>query len=251
MFHVAAVLAFGLVIGSFLNVVIARLPAGRSLWGRSACAGCEALIAWHDNIPLLSFLALRGRCRACGVTIAWRYPIVEAANAVLWLLAYATFGFSADFAVAIVLESALIAITGIDLAHQIIPDVITVPGIVIGVVASVFTGRVGWRDSLVGIAVGGGLFFVIIVASGGGMGGGDMKLAAMLGAFLGWKVTLVSLFLAVLLGGALALTLLVSGRLRRKDPIPFGPFLAAGGVVGLLWGDRVVEWYASAFIVGP
>jgi leader peptidase (prepilin peptidase) / N-methyltransferase len=248
---VAATLAFGLVVGSFLNVVITRVPAGRSLWGRSACPGCGTTIAWYDNIPIVSFVALRGRCRACGMSIPSRYPIVEAVNAALWLLAYATFGPSADFLEAIVLVSALIAITGIDLAHQIIPDVITVPGIAIGFLASVLTGRVGWRDSVIGIAVGGGLFFVIIVASGGGMGGGDMKLAAMLGAFLGWKVTLVSLFLAVILGGGLACALLVSGRLRRKDPIPFGPFLAAGGVIGLLWGGRFVDWYASAFIVGP
>jgi leader peptidase (prepilin peptidase) / N-methyltransferase len=249
---VVAVLAFGLVVGSFLNVVIARLPAGRSLWRpRSACPGCGVTIAWYDNIPILSFVALRARCRACGMPISWRYPVVEAVTAALWLVAYATFGLSASFAVAILLISALIAITGIDLAHQIIPDAITVPGIVVGFLISVLAGRVGWRDSLIGIAVGGGLFLVIIVASGGGMGGGDMKLAAMLGAFLGWKVTLVSLFIAVLLGGGLACGLLVSGRLRRKDPIPFGPFLAAGSVVGLLWGDRIVDWYTSAFIVGP
>jgi leader peptidase (prepilin peptidase) / N-methyltransferase len=249
---VVAVLAFGLVVGSFLNVVIARLPAGRSLWRpRSACPGCGATIAWYDNIPVLSFLALRARCRACGMPISWRYPVVEAVTAALWLVAYATFGLSASFAVAILLVSMLIAITGIDLAHQIIPDALTVPGIAVGFLISTLPGQVGWRDSLIGIAVGGGLFLVIIVASGGGMGGGDMKLAAMLGAFLGWKVTLVSLFLAVLLGGALACGLLVSGRLRRKDPIPFGPFLAAGGVVGLLWGNRIVDWYTSAFIVGP
>jgi leader peptidase (prepilin peptidase) / N-methyltransferase len=246
-----AVLAFGLVVGSFLNVVIVRLPAGGSLWTpRSTCPGCGVAIAWSDNIPVLSFILLRGRCRTCRMAISWRYPIVELTTAALWLGAYGVLGRSAQFVVAIVLISALIAITAIDLTHQIIPDVITLPGIVVGVVANLVTGRVDWRESLIGIAVGGTIFLVIIVASGGGMGGGDMKLAAMLGAFLGWKVTLASLFVAVMLGGALAVTLLVAGRLRRKDPIPFGPFLAIGGMVGLLWGERFVEWYASAFMPG-
>jgi leader peptidase (prepilin peptidase)/N-methyltransferase len=245
---VVALVLFGLTIGSFLNVVIARLPAGRSLWKPgSACPGCGAAIAWHDNIPVLSFLALRGRCRACGMSIAWRYPLVEAANAGLWVLAYAVDGRSLQLAVGLAFLSALLAITAIDLEHQIIPDRITLPGIVAGFLATLATGRVGWLDAVAGIAVGGGLFLVIILASGGGMGGGDMKLGAMFGAFLGWKVTLLSLFVGVLLGGTLALVLLASGRMGRKDPIPFGPFLALGGAVGWLWGERLVTWYVSGF----
>jgi len=238
----------GLAIGSFLNVVITRLPAHRSLWGpRSACPGCGASIAWHDNIPVVSFLALRRRCRACGMSISWQYPLVEAVTALAFAAAWWAFGPGIDFLVATILLSALIAITAIDLRHQIIPDLITLPGVVAGVVANLATQRVPWLESLLGIAVGGGLFFVIILASGGGMGGGDMKLGAMLGAFLGWKVVLFSVFVAVVLGGGLALGLLASGKRGRTDPIPFGPFLAAGGAIGLFLGERIVTWYLSGF----
>jgi leader peptidase (prepilin peptidase)/N-methyltransferase len=246
--QLVTVVLFGLAVGSFVNVVVARLPQRKSLLRPgSACPGCGTAIAWHDNIPLLSFVLLRGRCRACGMAIAWRYPVVEAVTAALWALAYVTWGLTADFAVAVLLLTALVAATAIDLEHQIIPDRITLPGILAGFVANLATQRVWWLDSVLGIAVGGGLFLAIILVSGGGMGGGDMKLGAMLGAFLGWKVTLVSLFVAVVLGGGLAIALLASGRMRRKDPIPFGPFLAVGGAIGLFWGERVMRWYLTGF----
>lgn len=241
-------IAAGLVIGSFLNVVIARLPEGRSLWRpRSACPSCGATIAWHDNIPLLSFIALRGRCRACAGEIAWRYPVVEAATGGLFLAAYLAYGATVEFAVAAVLLAALVAITAIDLAHQIIPDALTLPGIVVGIVASLVSLRVTWWESILGVLVGGGLFLAIILLSGGGMGGGDMKLAAMLGAFLGWKIVLMSILIAVLVGGVYGLGLLASGRRGRKDPIPFGPFLALGGAVTLFWGERLLAWYLRPF----
>lgn len=248
-----AVILFGLVVGSFVNVVIARLPARRSLWNPgSSCPGCGIAIAWHDNVPVLSFVVLRGRCRACGMRISWRYPIVEVTTAALWVAAFLRFGPSADFAVAVIFLTSLVAITIIDLDHQIIPDRITLPGILAGFVANLVTGRVPWVDSLLGIALGGGLFFAIIVASAKvmrreGMGGGDMKLAAMFGAFLGWKVMLVALFVAVFIGGVFAAILLMSQRVRRKDPIPFGPFLAVGAAVALLWGVRIIEWYLAGF----
>jgi leader peptidase (prepilin peptidase) / N-methyltransferase len=243
-----AVVLIGLVIGSFLNVVIARVPERRSLvHPRSSCPGCGTVIAWYDNIPIMSFLALRGRCRACAMPIPWRHPLVEAVTAALFLAAYEAFGPTPDAVVAAVLLASLVVITAIDLQCQIIPDVISLPGILAGCLANVATGRVPWVDSLLGIVVGGGLFMVIILASGGGMGGGDMKLGAMLGAFLGWKVVLVAVFAAVILGGLLALGLLASGKRGRKDPIPFGPFLAAGGAAGLFYGERVVRWYLGGF----
>lgn len=248
-----AVTLFGLVIGSFVNVVVVRLPAGRSLWRPgSSCPGCGVAIAWRDNVPVVSFAVLRGRCRACGTRISWRYPVVEVATAALWVAAYLGFGPTTDFAVAVVFLTSLVAITAIDLAHQIIPDRITLPGVLAGIGANLATGRVPWVDSLLGIALGGGFFFAIIVVSAKvmrreGMGGGDMKLAAMFGAFLGWKVMLVALFAAIVLGGALAAVLLVSRRVGRKDPVPFGPFLAVGGAVALFWGERIVEWYVAGF----
>ena len=250
---IAVVGVFGLVIGSFLNVVIARVPEGRSLWRPgSACPTCGAAIAWHDNIPILSYVALRGHCRACSAVIPWRYPVVEAATGLLFIAAFERFGATADFVVAAVLLAALVAITAIDLRLQIIPDAITLPGIIVGFLANLATLRVSWVDSAIGIAVGGGIFWAILegsllVTGREGMGGGDVKLGAMLGAFLGWKVALLSIFLAVLLGGVVALVLLGSRITGRKDPIPFGPFLAAGGAAGLFCGERLVTWYMSAF----
>ena len=244
-----AVVAAGLIVGSFLNVVVARLPERRSLWTpRSACPECGAAIAWHDNIPILSFVALRGRCRACGIGIAWRYPLIEALTAGLFVLAYATFGLASALIPALLLLAVLVAITFIDLERQIIPDVITLPGIVTGLLANLATGAVPWLDAVIGALVAGGLFFAIILASGGGMGGGDMKLGAMLGAFLGWQLTLVALFLAVVVGGGVALGALTAGRKGRKDPLPFGPFLAVGGAAALLWGRRLLTWYFDVFV---
>lgn len=245
----APVVTFGLVIGSFLNVVIARLPERRSLWApASACPGCGQPIAWRDNIPVLSFLILRGRCRTCAVPISWRYPIVEALTAALFALAWIVVGGQpVEFVIAAALLSALVAITVIDLRYQIIPDAITLPGLLAGLVASLASARVTWLESAGGILLGGGLFVAVIVLSRGGMGGGDLKLGAMLGAFLGWKALLVALFVAVLLGGASAVALLASRKLARKDAIPFGPFLAVGGAVALFWGDALVAWYLGGF----
>jgi leader peptidase (prepilin peptidase) / N-methyltransferase len=240
---------FGLALGSFLNVVIARVPAGGSLvHPRSACPGCSAPLAWYDNIPVLSFVVLRGRCRACGMRISWRYPIVEVITAAVLVLAYVAFGPSADFLVACVLLPALVAMTAIDLQHQMIPDAITLPGIPVGLLLNLATGRISWVDSLFGIVLGGGLFLVIILASRGGMGGGDLKLGAMLGAFLGWKALLFALFVAIVLGGAIGAVLLATGRRGRKDPIPFGPFLAAGGAMALFWGERAFDWWMGGFV---
>ncbi|HEV8437771.1 MAG TPA: prepilin peptidase [Methylomirabilota bacterium] len=244
---IAAIL--GLVIGSFLNVVIARLPAHKSVWRpRSACPGCRAPIAWYDNVPLISFAVLKGRCRSCDMAIPWRYPIVEVSTGAAFALAYALMGPTPDFVEAALLLAMLIAITAIDLSHQIIPDVITLPGILIGIAANLATDRVTWLESLLGVIVGGGLFFVIILASRGGMGGGDMKLGAMLGAFLGWKVGLLAVLLGVLAGGAVAVCLLLLGRKGRKEAIPFGPFLALGGAITFLWGQRLLGWYLGHFV---
>lgn len=243
-----AVGLLGLVIGSFLNVVIVRVPEHRSLMHpRSACPRCSAQLSWYDNIPVLSFLVLRGRCRTCAEPISWRYPAVEVITAVALVLAYLAFGPTTDFVVASVLLTALIAITAIDLQHLLIPDVITLPGILLGLVANVATGRISWRESVVGIVLGAALFLTIILVSRGGMGGGDLKLGAMLGAFLGWKALLFGLFVAVILGGVLGIVLLVSGLRGRKDAVPFGPFLAIGGAVALFWGERVFDWWVSGF----
>ncbi len=244
----AAAIAFGLCTGSFLNVVIARLPQGKNIvFPRSACPRCGHLIAWYDNIPVASWLVLRGRCRSCGGPISWRYPAVEALTAGLFALALLRFGAGPDLIVGLLFLGALLVITGIDLDHQIIPDEITVPGIAVGLLANLVTGRVPWLDSLLGIGVAGGVFFVIILLSRGGMGGGDMKLGAMMGAFLGWKLGILAVLLGVLSGGLVAVVLLALGRKGRKDAVPFGPFLALGGAVSLLWGEPILAWYLGRF----
>jgi leader peptidase (prepilin peptidase)/N-methyltransferase len=249
MFLEVACFILGLVTGSFLNVVIARLPDGRSVvHPPSACPACGSSIRWYDNVPVFSWLWLRARCRSCQARISWRYPAVELLTAVLFLLAARRFGPVLDLGAALLLLAALVAITGIDLDHQIIPDVITLPGVAVGAGLAVALHPAAWLDTLFGILVGGGLFLVVILASGGGMGGGDMKLGAMMGAFLGWKLVLLAILVGVFAGGAVAIGLLVTGTKRRKDPVPFGPFLALGAVVSLLWGNTLLAWYLSRFL---
>lgn len=251
---VAGALAMGGIVGSFLNVCASRLPNRASLWmPGSACPICARPIRWHDNVPLLSFLVLRGRCRDCQAPIAWRYPIVELGTALLFAVAYVRVGLQWELALALVFLSALMVITIIDLEHQLIPDRVTLPVIVAGFLGSAATGRPAWLESLLGILVGGGIIYAIIQGSRlvfgvEGMGGGDITLAAMLGAFLGWKLLLLSLFLAVLVGAAVALALLATGRKGGKDPIPFGPFLALGGAVSLFWGKEILQWYLKGFV---
>lgn len=244
---------FGLCVGSFLNVVIARLPAGRSIaHPGSACPQCATPIRWYDNLPVLSYFMLNGRCRACRATISWRYPFVELTCGALFAVAYLRFSSGIQLVGALVLLSALVAITGIDADHQIIPDALSIPGIALGLLVSLVPGGIGWKDSVLGVVLGGGVFIVIIVSSAlvlgqPGMGVGDVKLGAMLGAFLGWKLVLLSILLSVLIGGPLAATLLATGRKGRKDPLPFGPFLAVGGAISLFWGDAVLAWYFGQF----
>jgi leader peptidase (prepilin peptidase)/N-methyltransferase len=251
---VLAALLLGLAVGSFLNVVVSRLPAQRSLVRpRSACPACGAAIAWHDNIPILSFLMLRARCRACEIRISWRYPLLEAVTGTLFAAVAAAFGASVDFVIAAAFLAALLAITVIDIDHQIIPNAITYPGIAAGLLASLLSPRLSWLDAVLGVVVGGGIF--LLIAEGSlrimgqeGMGGGDVKLGAMLGAFLGWKAMLVTILLAVVGGGIVAGLLIVTGLKGRKDPIPFGPFLTAAGAIGFFWGEALVRWYLAAFL---
>ncbi len=236
-------LGFGAIVGSFLNVCIYRLPRRESLiLPGSHCPRCATPIHWYDNIPVLSFLLLLGRCRACREAISWRYPLVEASTMFLFILAWLRFGLTFEGLRAAVLASALLVVAGIDLDHKIIPDRVTLPGILVGL-AWAWLLPPGIGASVVGTVVGGGLFYVIAWASRGGMGGGDIKLAAMLGAFLGWRVGLLAIFVGVVAGGVVGVALLVLELRGRKDAIPFGPFLSLGGVVALFWGDPILRWY--------
>jgi leader peptidase (prepilin peptidase)/N-methyltransferase len=245
---IAIALILGAVVGSFLNVVIVRLPMGKSVvWPGSHCVGCDKPIRWFDNIPVLSFLWLRGRCRQCAMPISWRYSAVEATTAALFALAACRFGWTLDVLSAWIMLAALVAIAAIDLEHQIIPDAISLPAIAAGLALAFVAPSRSAVDALLGIAVGAGIPFAIVVLSRGGMGGGDIRLGALMGAFLGWRLAVLGIFLGVVLGGVLATVLLVTGLRGRKDRIPFGPFLAAGAAMSVFWGEAIIRWYWNGF----
>jgi leader peptidase (prepilin peptidase) / N-methyltransferase len=242
--------AVGLVIGSYLNVVIHRLPREEStVLPRSRCPHCGAQLRARDNLPLLSFLLLRGRCRQCKEPISWRYPLVEAATGALFVGCVETFGVSWRAAAAAAFGAAMIALAGIDLEHYLLPDVITLPGIAVGLLISLGAGWIDWRDSLLGVLVGGGGLWLmrqawLLLRKEEGMGLGDVKMLAMVGAFLGWQGVLVTVFLGSLAGALLGLTLIAAGRLDLGSRLPFGVFLAGAAIVALFAGPALVARYA-------
>lgn len=239
----------GAVIGSFLNVCIRRLPAGESVvYPPSHCPGCGARIRSRDNIPLLSFALLRGRCRSCRTAISWRYPAVEALTGGLSVVLLYRFGLSPALVINAAFVAALIVVSFIDLDHQIIPDAISLPGIVIGLALSAAGQGPPLLDSLIGALLGGGILYGVAIGYHAltgreGMGGGDIKLLAMVGAFLGWRDVLVTLIVGSFTGAAVGIALIAIQRADARVPIPFGPFLAIGGVCALLCGDQLVAWY--------
>lgn len=244
-----AAFLLGAILGSFNNVLIHRLPRGESVvWPGSRCPACGHPLSWWENVPLVSFALLRGRCSACKAPISWRYPLVEVLTAAGVLYAYLRHGLTWDGVASAALAFLLVPVVFIDLEHRIIPDRISLPGIVLGLVLSF--ARAGlpglWQAALAGAGAG-AFFLAVAVLSKGGMGGGDVKLAAMLGAFTDPARVFVGIFLGVLAGGLVGLALLATGRKRRKDAIPFGPFLAVGGYVGAEWGRQLLAWYLALF----
>jgi len=242
---------FGASVGSFLNVCIHRIPAGRSVVSPpSSCPACGHRIRWHDNLPLLGWLFLRGRCRDCGAPIPVRYPLVEGICGILTVALFHRFGISFTFLSFWLLTMALVAVTFIDLDHQIIPDSITLPGIVVGFFSSFFLPWLSWKSSLLGILFGGGVLLAIaygyeLVTRKEGMGGGDVKLLAMMGAFLGWKAIPFILFASSLVGSVIGLILMKLTKSDGKLAIPFGPFLSLGAVIYLFCGKEIIRWYFS------
>jgi leader peptidase (prepilin peptidase)/N-methyltransferase len=250
-FDYAVVFMLGLLFGSFANVCIYRLPQRLSIiFPGSHCPSCqEALRPWH-NIPLLSYLLLAGQCAMCKTTISPRYPLIELSNGLLYIFLYHQFHVSVQTVVFALLTTALLIVSCIDLTHTIIPDAITLPGIVIGLGTSFWLTPVGVRNAVLGVMLGGGLFLLmailsVVILKREGMGGGDIKLIAMLGAFLGWHAVLVTIFLAAVLGACVGLTLIFLRRKGRRDPLPFGPFLALGALLAMVWGDTILTWYVS------
>lgn len=246
---VTPIAIFGALIGSFLNVCIHRLPRGESLVApRSRCPACRVPIQAIDNIPVVSFLWLHGRCRHCNAAISLRYPVVEALNACGYVLLWHRFGAMAETVVYGVFFSALLVVTFIDWDFQIIPNVITYPGIVLGLVSTATVLAGGFLDAALGAVLGGGLLYGVARLSEWwlkkeGMGLGDVKLLAMIGAFLGWRAVLVTIFVGALAGSFIGLTLMGLKLKRREDPIPFGPFLALGAVTAMFAGPELIAWY--------
>lgn len=244
--------ACGLIVGSFLNVCIYRLPRGESLVRPgSHCPACRTPIRWFDNIPVVSYVALGGRCRACRALIPIRYPLVELATMGLFLAHYAVLGWQPLLLVRLVFVAALVVLFVIDLEHRLLPNRITLPGILAGLAASLVTGP-GWRSSLLGVLVGGGSLWIVgelyfRVRREEGLGMGDVKMLAMVGAFLGWEHVLVTLVLGSAAGSLVGLALIASGRGTMKYALPYGTFLALGAVVASLAGDSLIAWYAGFY----
>ncbi len=243
----------GAIVGSFLNVCIYRIPARISLvFPGSCCPVCKAEVLWYQNVPLLSWLLLGGKCAACRGPISFRYPLVELLTGLLFSLGFWRFGMATATPVYWTFLSALVVITFIDLDHQIIPDVISLPGIVLGFLFSFAIPWLSWADSLLGILLGGGSLWAVsacykLLTRAEGMGMGDVKLLAMLGAFLGWKAILPVIFMSSLLGTLVGVPVMLAKGAGGKYAIPFGPFLALGGVVYLFWGPLLIRWYLSFF----
>jgi leader peptidase (prepilin peptidase)/N-methyltransferase len=245
----------GLVIGSFLNVLIYRLPREQQfVKGRSVCPYCGQTIKWYHNIPLLSYLILRGKCAYCRKPISFRYPLVELLNGIGYLYFFWEQGWSIDLGIFAFLTSVLIVIFFIDLDHQIIPDTITLPGIALGLGVSLVSGGVSPLQSLIGTLVGGGSLYLVALLGDWlfkkeSMGGGDIKLAAMLGAFLGWQKVLFIFLASAVIGLLVSIAIMFfSAKLRQTRVVPFGPFIALAALVAIVWGDSLIAFYIHNFL---
>ncbi|MCP4689928.1 MAG: prepilin peptidase [Desulfobacterales bacterium] len=246
----AVAFIYGLLIGSFLNVCIYRLPAGRSVHrpARSFCPVCGSGIMFYDNIPLLSYAWLNGRCRRCFSAISPRYPLVELLTGLCALGVVHRFGISLEAAAYFAFIAALIVVTFIDIDFRIIPDIISLPGIPLCFAASFAIPDVSVRDSLLGILMGGGSLYVIataynLVTGKDGMGGGDIKLLAMIGGLVGWKGVICTIFVSSASGCVIGFIIMLLKRKNLKLAIPYGPFLSLGAVIYIFFGPNLIAWY--------
>jgi len=247
-----AIAALGLVVGSFLNVCIYRLPRRESVvWPGSRCGSCSRPLDWYENIPVLSYAVLRGRCRTCRSHISLRYPIVETITMIVFLLHWQVFGLQLILLPRLLFASALIVLFAIDLEHQILPNVITLPGIAVGLLFSLLLPP-GVIAALEGAAFGGGILWLIAevwlrLRGVEAMGFGDVKMLAMIGAFLGLKLVILTFVLSSLIGGVVGAVLIASRRGGLSSAVPFGTMLAAAACVASLYGDGIVRWYLSIY----
>ncbi|HUR35245.1 MAG TPA: A24 family peptidase [Vicinamibacterales bacterium] len=245
---IALAAVVGAVIGSFLNVCIYRLPLRKSIvWPASACESCGRELAWYENLPIISWIALGARCRTCKAPLPIRHPIIEATTAVMFAAAAWYYGPTLLLVSRIVFGCALIVLFAIDLEHHLLPNAITLPGIVVGLAFSVVT-EPGWLASLVGAAVGGGSLWLIAegyyrLRHEEGLGMGDVKMLAMIGAFIGWQLTIVTLMMASVAGSVVGIILIASRKGDMKYALPFGTFLAMGAALAATVGPDLLNWY--------
>lgn len=242
---------YGLIIGSFLNVCIYRTPRRESIaFPASHCPICNTTLKWYDNIPLFSYILLKGKCRYCSSKISIQYPIVEVFNAIIYIILFYYYSFSLDFMYYALISSVLIIITFIDLKEMIIPDILVIILLILSVTyktLNYFLNSISPQilNSLGGFLIAGGLFLAIVILSKGGMGGGDVTLISALGFILGIKYILFNIFLSFIIGAIISLFLLITKIKSRKDPIPFGPFIVLAFFITLLWGERILYWYVN------
>ncbi len=244
-------LLVGLALGSFMNVCIYRIPLQKSIiFPSSSCPNCGKKIRFYDNIPLISYLLLLGRCRHCHHPISWRYPAVEAITGLLSLALFIRYGVSFQYLLFLLFAATLVTISFIDLDHQIIPDVLSIPGIIAGLAAAFIPGNVSWFDSIIGIIGGGGSLFLVgliyeKLTGKQGMGGGDVKLLAMIGAWMGWRSLPFVLLVSSLTGAIIGSVFLLAAGKGYRVKIPFGPFLSLGALFYIFFGPQLTNWYIS------
>ena len=244
-----SIFVFGLCIGSFLNVCIYRLPVSKSIvHPRSMCTNCGTLIRFYDNIPVFSYLWLKGRCRHCQEKIPLRYPIIELLAGFFALATFLKFGLTIESLLYFAFIASLLVVTFIDLDHRIIPDVITLPGIPLCFAAGFALPAITYKEALLGILAGGGSLFLVawtynLITKKEGMGGGDIKLLAMMGAIVGWKGILFTIFTASLIGTLAGLAVMLQSHKGMKLAVPFGPFLSIGSITYIFFGTQLVTWY--------
>jgi len=244
---------FGLAWGSFLNVLIYRIPLRQSIFRPpSSCPQCKHRIKWYENIPILSYIFLRGKCRSCKAKIPLSYLLVEFITPLGLLLLYNYYSLSLFFFASCFFTSALIVLTFIDYYHQILPDVITYPGIVFAFIYSIFRQDINLKDALLGALVGAGFLLIVyglyyFVRKKEGLGLGDVTLMLMIGAYLGWYRTFFTLILASFIGALVGITLIIAKKRDMQYALPFGTFLAPAAFVSLLWGEQIITAYLSLY----
>jgi leader peptidase (prepilin peptidase)/N-methyltransferase len=243
----------GLCLGSFANVCIYRIPQNKSIvHPGSSCPHCGVKLRFFDNIPLISYLLLKGRCRACSASISMRYPLVEVLTALLSLALFVRFGFGIQYVQFMLFAGTLLILSFIDFDHKILPDVLTLPGILVGWLASFLPGGISWVDSLIGLMAGGGSLYLVAftyerITGREGLGGGDIKLLAMIGAWMGWVSLPLIVLMSSLSGAVIGSIFILSGGKGARTQIPFGPFLSVGALFYLFWGREITYWYFNLF----